>query len=337
MKKFPRLSRYAIAYYGTTTNLWYTFLDDLDNSYYCSHINSEEGAQQGDSFGPFLFSMGAHPLFIEADRIAGAGFCKALLDDGTVIAPHDDCIKVLKLFIEEGPKYGFHLNPSKTKILLGICSNNQEAAERSASFNALLNIPQAQLSSNIMIHPDNADDKSDPEARRSYGTRVLGTPVGSDEFIINWLNDFMIKFSEDVSRVTKFPNKQCQWLFLYNVLKNKVTHLLRSISPKLSRHIIPKYNKEIRGVFEDILDSSCTDITWRQAMLPFDEGGFNLPDLKNIYIPAFLSSCISVLPHLSITFPELDKDINKPHSFLYSWSSSLHFYIKEASLAASDE
>jgi len=62
IEKFPRLSRYAIAYYGIKSDLLYTFLDDSDLSYYCSHIESEEGAQQGDSLGPFLFSMGASPL-----------------------------------------------------------------------------------------------------------------------------------------------------------------------------------------------------------------------------------------------------------------------------------
>ena len=161
--------------------------------------------------------------------------------------------------------------------------------------------------------PDNSSD-----AKLSYGTRVLGTPIGSDEFIISWLNDYMIKFSEDVSRVTKFPNKQCQWLFLYNVLRNKVTHLLRSVNPSLSINILTKFNKEIRGVFENILDITCPDQSWAQAMLPFDEGGFNLPDLKNLYIPAYLSSCISVLPQLLITFPELEEDLNKATDFSYA-------------------
>ena len=334
LDKFPRLSRYAIAYYGITTNLWYTFLDETDGCYYVSHIKSEEGAQQGDSFGPFLFSMGAHPLFMEADRIAGAGFCKALLDDGTVIAPHDNCIEVLKLFIEEGPKYGFYLNPVKTKILLGTCQDNKEAMARLTSFNSLLNIPIDQLPHNIMIHPINSHST---DAKRLYGTRVLGTPIGSKEFIIDWLNEHMINFSNDASRVNNFPNKQCQWLFLYNVLKNKVTHLLRSVDPNLSSLIIPHFNKEIRGVFENILDISCSEQTWSQVTLPFDEGGFNLPDLKDIYIPAYLSSCISVLPHLLITFPELGKDVYKTGNFSYTWCSTLHSLISNTASVASEE
>lgn len=336
LEKFPRLSRYAIAYYGITTELWYTYSKDSDDPFCLSIIDSEEGAQQGDSFGPFLFSMGAHPLFVEADRIAGAGFCKALLDDGSVIAPHEDCIKVLQFFIDEGPKYGFHLNPSKTKILLGACKDNNEPIQRTLSYNKLLNIPTAQLDSNIMTHPTNLSSRTSPEEKSLYGTRVLGSPIGSDEYILSWLNNYMIKLSEDISRVAKFPNKQCQWLFLYNVIRNKVTHLLRSVKPVLTSHILNKFNREIRSVFEKILDTKCSDATWIQVTLPFDEGGFNLTDLTNIYIPAYLSSCISVLPELSAIFPELESDLNKDNNFSYEWCFNLNNNILETSRVASD-
>jgi len=176
---FPMLSRYAIAFYGLSTELWYSYFDE-ENYFMCEQNLSEEGAQQGDSFGPFLFSMGAYPYFVEADRIAGSGIYKARR-----------VLKSVKFFLFQGLKYGFYLNPLNTKILSGVCDDPKDAVSRTSNFNELLQIPKSRIHCNIMIHPSNSSDIND--INDLCGARFLGSPVESDKFIENWLDGRMIK------------------------------------------------------------------------------------------------------------------------------------------------
>ena len=146
----------------------------------------EEGVQQGDSGGSTFYALGSLKFIKEAASIIGdTGFLKALIDDITFGSNHQESLDVLAYLITTGPELGFKINPIKTKILLGKCDTNGEALSRKCHYQQLLNISLEQADKTILIHPDNIPAGVDYNGK--YGVELLGSPVGSDQYTLNWL------------------------------------------------------------------------------------------------------------------------------------------------------
>jgi len=82
-------------------------------------------------------------------------------------------IEVIMLVISDGPGVGFFIKFSKGKYLVGKCPTNAEAVHRK---NRLIEI--GLRPDTIFLHPDN-----DHEIASKYGCSVLGSWIGSEEFI----------------------------------------------------------------------------------------------------------------------------------------------------------
>ncbi|KAL5477543.1 hypothetical protein EMCRGX_G024354 [Ephydatia muelleri] len=79
-------------------------------------LSSEQGVQQGDPLGPFLFSLVLHKL---VQSIAGAAECSGLtfncwyLDDGILAVPKSAINHAIHLIQLEGPPLGLRINTAK--------------------------------------------------------------------------------------------------------------------------------------------------------------------------------------------------------------------------------
>jgi len=168
-KKFPWLLPLLKMIYGNPSNAWYFGLKTGIES-----INSEEGIQQGDVLSMWFYAMSIHPLLQKLKDILGPeGFTKWYADDGYVNAPFEKMIQVIEAVQRLGPKVGYYVKISKGTYLLGKCSDLETAIYRK---NQLIGLGLDE--STIIIHPEN-----DPSTQNTYGCRILGSFIGTDDYI----------------------------------------------------------------------------------------------------------------------------------------------------------
>ena len=214
----------------------------------------------------FFFDVGADPFFKKIEEMAEDGVVKTYADDGAVAVHHDKGTKILQFIIDQGPQWGFHLKPSKTTILLGVCQSSEEANTRLQNYLSILKPPPVPLCQScqsgnpcpmashcgkcraeienmrVIIHPKNiSDDILRTAHERVYGVRLLGSPIGTEQYQLTFCSKILEKIQTAAERVQNFPDSQTQWTFLNKVLKGKkiihserYQHTLRTTLANLS-------------------------------------------------------------------------------------------------------
>jgi len=226
--------------------------------------------------------MGIHPLLEDIKNILGNdGFVKFFADDGNIVAPTEKMINVIKLMSSHGPSLGYSMNKAKGKFLMGRCANEQEAIQKK---NVLISLNFAPPDS-IIIHPFNRQENT-----AIYGTVAVGTPVGTDAFIKNFMQSKLEKLTTEVDNITKIPDPQAKHLILKYSFSQKITFLLRTTSPSLTKPLISKFTDLKRQIFTSILGRTVSDIAWRQCSLPTSMSGLGYGDSALTSLVANISS-----------------------------------------------
>jgi hypothetical protein len=88
--------------------------------------------------------------------------------------------------VENGPIYGYHMNLSKSVYLIGVCNSYEDAIARKNELTEKFGFNP----DNVHIHPDNylrqdIDLCSLNQLRSKFGAKILGSYIGSEEFIRN--------------------------------------------------------------------------------------------------------------------------------------------------------
>ena len=186
--------------YGSSGNAWYMGLDQGIES-----VNSNEGCQQGDVLSMWFYAMAIHPFLQKIRNILGEdGFTKWYADDGNTVAPFEKMVQVIQLVKEEGPKVGYFIKFSKGTYLIGKCLTNEEAFERK---NQLISLGLPE--NTIFLHPEN-----DPENSAKFGCNILGSWVGSHQYVQSCLNSKLEKLHSEAEVIKNYQNKQVQHLIL---------------------------------------------------------------------------------------------------------------------------
>ena len=103
---FPELLPWVTWCYGTYPLLWHQL----------GHLSSETGVQQGDPFGPLLFSLVFQRLISSIDHADGD--CLQVLFQAwwVLTGSHSAVLRALSLIEELGPSLGSHINLAKCEL-----------------------------------------------------------------------------------------------------------------------------------------------------------------------------------------------------------------------------
>jgi hypothetical protein len=288
---FPEVFNYFRTYYFNAASLLMSDPETLQVYEFFSCV----GVQQGDPMGGFLFNVATLAHIRRMIEIIKEGICLAQHDDINAVGPFDRCVEMLKYAIRCGHEYGLHIQPAKTVVMLGVCESLEESLERLKVYQAILEIPDENVGRCIKIHPDNADNDSNlPAVRRAYGVRILGTPIGSPEFIHDWLDVKLAEVKKEANvLLSSISHVQVQWSLIYYCLRNKVNHLFRTISPRYTQSFKIDFDNLLRKVNQSHLGIVLTDIAWTQFKLSFQEGGNGIGDSTSIALAGFIASSFS--------------------------------------------
>jgi hypothetical protein len=280
---------------------------DADDAEGVHIICAPSGVQQGDALGTMSFCITLQPLLQSLKEHLDTIFPNRqfyilfYVDDGNIVAESDILYETIKYLEQHGQKYGYQLNTRKGTYLM--CKKGHQ--ESNTVKNKLIN--QLNISAEtIRIHPDDLQEYcqlQDMEAeqlqllykldKQNYGVEILGSFVGSDEFIKHKLDEKLGKLKDEMVLLEKFPNSQAKFILFQRSFCAKANHLARTIQPQLLEKFAKDYVGLQKWFIEKLLDSeigSLPEATWEQMCLPFKNGGIGIHRLDEIAPAAYLAS-----------------------------------------------
>ena len=283
---FPQIYNWVSFCYGQPARLFFG----------ASEILSESGVQQGDPLGPLLFSLALQRLVLEIDEaVPDLDLHAWYLDDGTMIADSEKIAKVLDIISSGAPSLGLQLNAEKTELWW----------------------PSSR-----------ADPVLFPPSRAKWvgaeGVKLLGSPIGSDEFVQGHLRDKIEELAEMHRKLLTLDDSQVQLCILRCCLGfGKINHLLRTSPPAVVAPVIPEFDSLMQSTLCQTLSvDSLEPDAWSQATLPIRLGGLGLLCASDISIPAYVASFAESLklsrelaPSLGPALPALDRSCSLLEAF----------------------
>ena len=304
-KSFPTLFPFLMLLYGVVSKTWFFGLAEGIKS-----IDCQEGSQQGCTMGMFLCALAFHPFIQKLKDMVGAeGITRFFADDGNISTSFERMVRCIQLIKETGPTYGYILHLQKGSYLMGKCGSYPLAFSRR---NTLI-----ELGINpTIIHMHPYDSALDPqlsitaeEARLSYGSKVLGSYIGTDEFIRAQLDLHLLKLSEEAEKLVLYDDLQTRYLFFRYCFCQKINHLLRTIPPRLTQSFVVGFNNLKKKILCSILDKfnkdTLPDWLWTQSCFSVSAGGLGLQDSTSTAHAAYVASVIDCLDSTEAACPDV--------------------------------
>ena len=299
IKDFPEAVPFLYSSYGSDSKAWFHGLNQLVNP-----IVSAEGYQQGDILGNWCYGLTMMPFCKGlADIVGVEGIVRFFVDDGTICAPFEEMLHALEYIRVEGPKYGYYLSLKKGKqsYMLGRCESLDVAEDRRRELTNLgIDIES------IKIHPDNfIEDPSDViEAKDHYGMKILGSYIGTPEFISAQLPEVSQKLEILAKQLLKFDNVQGRFILFQKCFCFKLNYIMRTIPPQLITTLVNDFDNLKQKVAASLfrpgghVDDNPNSFLrenqhlWLQLCLPIAQGGLGLGYCEDLSPCAFAASMI---------------------------------------------
>jgi len=309
MNRLPALFPLLYSLYIENSNGWLYGLDDGIKA-----IIVQEGVVQGCTLATLLYAIGTYPFLLGLKEVLGdTNFVKFFVDDQNIFADFDTMIRAIEFILREGPKYGYHMKFTKGSFMIGKCGS----VEASRRKKILLDI--GLHSSIIHIHPDDVDHEDRYQADREYGTKMLGSFIGSDAFIKSRLEQKLEELAQERDAVMRFPDPQVKNLMFRWCFCQKITHLQRTTAPSIISDFVERFDTMKKEIFISLLNgrytlASLPDRVWTQAKLNITDGGLGYHATSDVSYSAYLASLTECLPTISSYFPDFQTTLANIHA-----------------------
>ena len=200
------------------------------------HVDQGEGGEQGDAMMPLLVSLGQHAVLqaVQGRLVAGERLM-AFLDDVYVATPTPDRVGPIytTLDVDLYRHARVRINGGKTQVwnAAGIRARTCDELERIAQ-------------------------EADPRARVwrgshlplvQQGITVLGTPLGSVEFVQAHLHKTLADHDTLLSRIPLLDDTQSAWALLLHCPGSRANYLLRRATTLVSGGVWHGFSQPQRG------------------------------------------------------------------------------------------
>ena len=111
----------------------------------------------------------------------------------------------------------------------------------------------------------------------SYDMIYLKAPIGSDDFVADWLSVKLTKLENIITSITRLPYKHEAFTLLKNCAAEcRVMYLMRVIPPRQLGKFMENFDELLQRGFEKLLGIQITEKWWRLSQLPPKYGGMAL-------------------------------------------------------------
>ena len=260
-------------------------------------IKSQEGAQQGDPLGPFLFSLAIMDL--TKDLVSEVNLW--YLDDGTLIGTAESVLSDYKKIKDASDSLGLEVNPGKCEIMLVNPKENNNSTI--AKFRELA--PE--------IREISKDDLT-----------MLGSPI-MVEAINGVLLSKLESFQLMCDRLKLIDPHDALFLLRHAFSLPKLTYFLRTSPCFQNTEVLKKYDNALRAALISILNVGMEDSSWEQCSLPVRMGGLGVRSASEVSLPAYLSSVSATFECITPLLPTyLRNEVNPFFAHAtFQWSNLL--------------
>ena len=260
-------------------------------------IKSQEGAQQGDPLGPFLFSLAIMDLTKELESEVNLWY----LDDGTIIGTAESAMSDYKKIKDASKSLGLEVNPGKCEILLIRPKEND--------ISSIANFRE--------IAPEIREISMD-------NLTMLGSPI-MPEAIDGVLQSKLESFQLMCDRLEVIDPHDALFLLRHAFALPKLTYFLRTSPCFGNTEILKKYDKALRVALISILNVGMEDPSWEQCSLPVRMGGLGIRTASEVSLPAYLSSVSATFECITPLLPTYLRNEANPFftQATFQWSNLL--------------
>jgi hypothetical protein len=238
------------------------------------------------------------------DGQGGAPIILGYVDDVNSLLPTEDVEFFLLKFKEYGEPLGAILNTEKTRILTST-SSRSTATHLLNSWNSDERETGASLQRAIAsFSRSRNDDGTYSPHEVTTGLRILGCPIGSNDFCKSFITKILHKArAANASIIAGLSDDQTILQLLKICTSHKMTHLFASDVISSDASSLPdswtNWESEMVTSFTNMLDSTIAEITRQPtlprhssliASLPTRHGGLGLPCPSTSAIPNFILS-----------------------------------------------
>ena len=253
----PDCLPWAITCYGRASNLQFGK----------TSLSSSSGVQQGDPFAGICFALVLQPVVnsIEAE-VPTLAANVWLHDDGSVVGTEEELMTVVAIVQRDGPERGLHLQPDKSSVW---------------SPSPLAPGVKDPLGCNI-------------KQVEEPGIKLLGAPIGSDEFIAQFVRKKVEKVKSITAQLPSLHQPHLEFVLLRSCLAlPKIMYILRTTDPSKLWPLLQEFDSTTRDALSRILGGAISDHSWAQAKLPIAMGGLGLRAAEDHAAAAFSVSLLS--------------------------------------------
>ena len=268
----------------------YQSYSEKSNLYFGSHskegcvIDSQEGVQQGDPLGPFLFSLAIKDLISSCESELNCWY----LDDGTIASNPETVMEDYKKILQCSDSLGLSVNPNKCEIYI-IDPDSQECKNAWKNF--------CKFTEGIKLI-------------QKHDLTLLGAPI-LPEAIEGVLNSKLESLKLMASRLEEIDKHDALFLLRQCFAIPKVTYFFRTGPCFMKPEILEEYDQVIKEALTNILNMSfINESVWNQCTLPVKEGGLGVRSAKDLALPAYLSSRTASFQTASSILPTVLRDEN---------------------------
>ena len=226
------------------------------------------------------------------------------LDDGNLIVNKTQLIDVIKVLqSNEATEKGLFLNLSKCFI-----------------YSPKLPV---WASSVKYFDPETEMEKTVPSG--NSGTVVLGTPIGSQEFIDDFiLQEILIPLEKLLENIKLLKDSHTEFFLFRNCATFcKIAFLLRTLPPAQGDFLMKGYESRMKDFLKHLvkIQHDLPELAWFQASLQFRLGGLGLKVAKQHHEAAFAASLIQCKFWLDqVCSQQVNNEVN---SLIMKFTSSL--------------
>ena len=258
-------------------------------------IHQGEGGEQGDPLMPLLFSLG-QPASLEAlqRRMRPTERLMAYLDDIYFASRPERVGDVVAASVQELWAHArIRVHGGKTHIW-----------NRAGTKPRVCDILQRQT------------EETDPDARvwrgsevptTEQGIKVLGTPLGHEDFVNQHLERTRQKHRKLLRRIPTLPDVQSAWLLLLHCASTRANYLLRVVRPEWALEFARTHDQEVCECLCHILTvpTGPESVARASTTLPLAMGGLGLRSAERTRWPAYWASWADTLPMIRERHPEM--------------------------------
>ena len=284
-------------------------------------INSETGVQQGDPLGSTLFALAIHPILL-ALGLHHQVLISAYADNVVISGPLSRVLQAQDEFRISMLAVGLHLNPAESELYI--------PESRDTPFSEALHL----LGPSLISTTDGGESiqmiNGDLIPWRRTGLKILGCPIGSDEFCATVFQRTTSKIEEDLAALRAFPHLHQRIKLATFCSNTRATYFLRAAAINISTPLMQTLDDSFNTFMATTLDfphdfAGCAEgphytRALHQIRLGIKQGGYGLTSAAMI-VPAASYSAICAFArwlHEEPHFPLCELDWLEAHTSRYS-------------------